>query len=71
MKANVNFEMKGFDLSLSPFKEVIIKEGGETHFEGVFAAGDVTNVPEKQIIIAAAEGAKTALSVASYINHLK
>ncbi|MDD5503883.1 MAG: FAD-dependent oxidoreductase [Candidatus Omnitrophica bacterium] len=38
-----------------------------TSEEGLFAAGDVTNVPEKQIIVAAGEGAKAALSAFRYI----
>jgi alkyl hydroperoxide reductase subunit AhpF len=33
----------------------------------IFAAGDVTDVPEKQIIVAAGEGAKAALSAFSYL----
>ncbi len=38
-----------------------------TSAEGVFAAGDVTTVPEKQIIIAAGEGAKACLSAFRYL----
>jgi len=34
---------------------------------GIFAAGDVTNAPEKQIIVAAGEGAKAALSAYRYL----
>jgi alkyl hydroperoxide reductase subunit F len=43
----------------------------ETNVPGVFAAGDVTNVPEKQIIIAAGEGAKAALEAFRYISKAK
>jgi len=39
----------------------------QTKTPGLFAAGDVTNVKEKQIIIAAGEGAKTALSTYEYL----
>jgi NADH-dependent peroxiredoxin subunit F len=39
----------------------------ETNVTGIFAAGDVTNVPEKQIVIAAGEGAKAALSAYDYL----
>lgn len=39
----------------------------QTNIEGIFAAGDVTDVPEKQIIIAAGEGAKAAIGVWEYI----
>ncbi|MEM2167936.1 MAG: thioredoxin-disulfide reductase, partial [Candidatus Bathyarchaeia archaeon] len=43
----------------------------ETSYPGVFAAGDVTNVPEKQIIIAAGEGCKAALSAFRYLSRRK
>lgn len=38
-----------------------------TNISGLYAAGDVTTVPEKQIIIAAGEGAKAALKVWEYL----
>jgi alkyl hydroperoxide reductase subunit F len=38
-----------------------------TSLPGVFAAGDVTTVPEKQIIVAAGEGAKAAISAYKYL----
>ncbi len=41
--------------------EIIIDANNHTSVEGVFAAGDVTSVSEKQIIVAAGEGAKAAL----------
>ncbi len=47
--------------------EIIVNCQGETSYPGIFAAGDVTNVPDKQIIIAAGEGAKAALRAASYL----
>ncbi|MFH1441002.1 MAG: FAD-dependent oxidoreductase [Candidatus Omnitrophota bacterium] len=46
--------------------EIKVNCHNETNIEGVFAAGDVTDVPEKQIIIAAGEGAKACLSAFSY-----
>ena len=55
-------------LALDAHGEVIVSEQGETSVPGIFAAGDVTTVPYKQIIIAAAEGAKAALRVNEYIN---
>lgn len=42
--------------------EILVDKACRTNIRGVFAAGDVTNVHEKQIIIAAGEGAKAALS---------
>jgi len=43
---------------------------GETSMSGIFAAGDADNVPYKQIVIAAGEGAKAAISSAKYIKKL-
>jgi alkyl hydroperoxide reductase subunit F len=43
----------------------------ETIVPGLFAAGDVTNTPEKQIIIAAGEGAKAALRAHRYLQRLE
>jgi alkyl hydroperoxide reductase subunit F len=54
-------------LALSPFGEIIIDEKCKTNLPGVFAAGDVTTVPFKQIVIAAGEGAKAALSAFDYL----
>jgi len=48
--------------------EIIVNERCETNVPGLFAAGDVTCVPEKQIIIAAGEGAKAALSAFNYLS---
>lgn len=48
--------------------EIEVNIKNETSVPGIFAAGDVTNVPEKQIIIAAGEGSKAALSAFKYIN---
>ena len=48
-------------LELSPHGEIEVDARGETSMPGVFAAGDVTTVPFKQIVIAVGEGAKAAL----------
>lgn len=47
--------------------EIIVDCACRTSAEGIFAAGDVTSVPYKQIIIAAGEGAKAALSACDYV----
>jgi len=47
--------------------EVIVDCGCRTSVEGLFGAGDVTTVPHKQIVIAAGEGAKAALSAYDYL----
>ena len=48
--------------------EIKINLRNESNIPGIFAAGDVTEIPEKQIIIAAGEGAKAALSVVHYLS---
>ena len=48
-------------VELSRHGEIIVDARGQTSLPGVFAAGDATTVPFKQIIIAAGDGAKAAL----------
>ncbi|MGM0419566.1 MAG: FAD-dependent oxidoreductase [Bacillota bacterium] len=50
-------------LDLNDREEIIIDENNRTSMDGVWAAGDVTDIRDKQIIVAAAEGAKSALRV--------
>ncbi|QEW07856.1 alkyl hydroperoxide reductase subunit F [Nitrincola iocasae] len=54
-------------LELSRFGEIEVNSHGETHIPGVFAAGDVTNVPYKQIIIAMGNGSAAALGAFDYL----
>lgn len=49
-------------------KEILINQRNETGVEGIWAAGDVTDIIDKQIIISAAEGAKAALRVNQYLD---
>ncbi|TCK05923.1 alkyl hydroperoxide reductase subunit F [Marinobacterium mangrovicola] len=58
--------LKG-DLDLSKFGEIEIGAKGETSMPGVFAAGDVTTVPFKQIIIAMGAGATASLGAFDYL----
>ena len=51
--------------------EIKVDSYNRTDIPGVFAAGDVTDVPEKQIIIAAGEGAKATLGAFRYLSKLK
>jgi NADH-dependent peroxiredoxin subunit F len=54
-------------LKLSPRGEIEVNARGETSLPGVFAAGDCTVVPYKQIVIAMGEGAKASLSAFDYL----
>lgn len=56
--------------TLNRFGEVVVNSANETSVSGLFAAGDVTNVPEKQIVVAAGEGAKAALQAHRYLQRL-
>lgn len=57
-------------LRLNKYGEIPVNCAAETGLPGLFAAGDVTDVPEKQIIIAAGDGAKAALGAYSYLVRL-
>lgn len=54
-------------VELSRHGEVLIDARGQTSVPGVFAAGDVTTVPYKQIVIAMGEGARASLSAFDYL----
>jgi NADH-dependent peroxiredoxin subunit F len=54
-------------VELSRHGEIVVDAKGATSVPGVFAAGDVTTVPYKQIIIAAGDGAKAALGAFDYL----
>jgi len=54
-------------LELSRHGEIIVDARGQTSIPGVFAAGDATTVPFKQIIIAAGDGAKAALGAFDHL----
>ncbi|MDX9839719.1 MAG: FAD-dependent oxidoreductase, partial [Azoarcus sp.] len=62
---NTDF-MKG-SIELTRFGEVIVDAKGQTSVPGIFAAGDCTTVPYKQIIIAMGEGSKAALSAFDHL----
>ena len=57
-------------IPLNKTGEIPVSCSDETTEPGIFAAGDVTDVSEKQIIIAAGEGAKAALTAHRYLQHL-
>lgn len=54
-------------LELTRHGEIVVDAKGQTSVPGVFAAGDVTTVPYKQIIIAAGDGAKAALGAFDHL----
>ena len=54
-------------VDMTPRGEIIVDERGQTSIPGVFAAGDVTNIPFKQIIIAMGSGATASLGAFDYL----
>ena len=58
--------LKG-DIELSQHGEIIVNDRNETSIPGVFAAGDATTVPYKQIVISMGEGSKAALSAFDFL----
>jgi len=56
------------ELAKNEFGEIKVNNRNQTNIPGIFAAGDVTDVPEKQIIIAAGEGSKACLSAFRYLS---
>ncbi|MBM4446026.1 MAG: FAD-binding protein [Chloroflexi bacterium] len=57
-------------VTLNRHGEIEVNCNNETNVPGLFAAGDVTSVPEKQIVVAAGEGAKAALQAHRYLQRL-
>ena len=62
-----NSDFMGDAVERTRFGEIVINAKCETSTPGIFAAGDVTTVPYKQIIVAMGEGAKAALSAFDYL----
>jgi len=58
-------------VNLNQWKEIEVDNKNSTKIPGLFAAGDVTNVWGKQIVIAAGEGAKAAMAVGEYLARQK
>ena len=59
--------LKGAELELSQFGEILVDAKGATSLPGVYGAGDATNTPFKQIIIAMGSGATASLGAFDYL----
>ncbi len=66
-----NTEMFKDILKLNDHGEIIVDRKCHTNVDGIFAAGDITDNPYKQIITAASDGAVAALAATEYINSTK
>jgi len=65
-----NSEIAQDVVKLNKAGEIEVNAACETGIPGLYAAGDVTSVPEKQIVVAAGEGAKAALAAHRYLQRL-
>ena len=54
-------------LKLNEFGEIVVDEFCNTSVEGIYACGDVTTVPYKQIIMSMGEGSKAAITASNYL----
>lgn len=63
-----NSGLVGDDVEKNKFGEIIVNQRAETSIEGLYAAGDVTDVAFKQIAIAVGQGTMAALSAIEYLN---
>lgn len=58
------------EVNKNQFGEIIVNQKGETNIPGLYAAGDVTDIPYKQISIAVGQGTMAALSIIDYLNRM-
>lgn len=65
-----NSEIVPDEVQKNNFKEITVNARCETNIPGLFAAGDVTDVPFKQIVIASAQGCIAVLSAVQYLNKI-
>lgn len=59
--------VKDLGLTLNAYQEVVVSRNCETNIPGFFAAGDITDVRDKQIVVAAGQGCTAALSAGEYV----
>lgn len=62
--------VKDLGLALNPYKEIIVDRNCATNIPGFFAAGDITDIRDKQIVVAAGMGCTAALSAGEYLAKL-
>jgi thioredoxin reductase (NADPH) len=71
MGSKINLDFVKHLVKVNSKGEIEITEGGKTTHPAIFAAGDATNIPYKQIVAACGDGAAAGLSAFNYIERLK
>ncbi|MFY9301119.1 MAG: NAD(P)/FAD-dependent oxidoreductase [Candidatus Nitrosotenuis sp.] len=71
MGSKINLDFVKHLVTINTKGEIEISDGGKTSHPAIFAAGDATNIPYKQIVAACGDGAAAGLSAFNYIEKLK
>ena len=71
MGSKINLEFVKHLVTINAKGEIEVTEGGKTTHPAIFAAGDATNIPYKQIISACGDGAAAGLSAFNHVEKLK
>jgi thioredoxin reductase (NADPH) len=71
MGSKINLDFVRHLVKINPKGEIEVSDGGKTSHPAIFAAGDATSIPYKQIIAACGDGAAAGLSAFNYIEKLK
>lgn len=71
MGSKINLDFVRHLVQINTKGEIEISDGGKTSHPAIFAAGDATNIPYKQIVAACGDGAAAGLSAFNYIEKLK
>jgi thioredoxin reductase (NADPH) len=71
MGSKINLDFVKHLVTINTRGEIEVKDGGKTSNQAIFAAGDATDIPYKQIISACGDGAAAGLSAFNHIEKLK
>ena len=71
MGSKINLGFVKHLVDLNPKGEILVTNGGKTSHPAIFAAGDATDIPYKQIVAACGDGAAAGLSAFNYVEKLK
>jgi thioredoxin reductase (NADPH) len=71
MGSKINLDFVKHLVKINQKGEIEVSDGGKTSHAAIFAAGDATNIPYKQIVAACGDGAAAGLSAFNYIEKLK
>jgi alkyl hydroperoxide reductase subunit AhpF len=67
MGSKINLNYVKHPVKINSKGEIEVSEGGKTTHSAIFAAGDATNIPYKQIVAACGDGAAAGISAFNYI----